>query len=262
MSKSDRDSSKTRKSASKNAKAPFGSSLRPLLPLFVIAVLITGAVYGLEQMRVRVLAQPEFHPLVKFELASPPDWVVRQEWAPHILARLQSDVGQLPNDERLVGSVANLLLSSGWVRTVHGVTRLMDGTVRVSCDYRRPIAVFCAKVNGKEAYMPVDREGYRLPVTFDQLEPEDGRWSGWIHLVGLRSDVPEVNTQFEGEDARAAIQLAAMICERGGIVESKINAIDVSNVRRPRDYRKPPIVLRRVDSDYVVRWGFADRLRA
>lgn len=255
MSKSDRENGKTRRIPARTVKVSVGGSLRPLFPLLAIVVLVAGAVYGLERMRRHVLAQPEFHPLVKFELADPPDWVVRQEWTPHILAQLQSDIGQLPNDEQLVSAVADRLHTSGWVHKVHGVCRHMDGTVRVSCDYRRPIAMLCSRLNNKEVYMPVDREGYRLPVTFEQLEPERGGWSGWIRLLGIRSPVPKVNAQFEGEDARAAIQLATMICDRGGIVEAKISAIDVSNVLHPRDRRKSPIVLWRADSNYRITWG-------
>ncbi|MBP7933633.1 MAG: hypothetical protein KA354_03190 [Phycisphaerae bacterium] len=254
MSKPDRESSKTRKIAPKNAVASLGSSLRPLLPLLVIILLIAGAVYGLEQVRYRVLAQPEFHPVVRVELADPPDWLVREQWTPHIVAGFQPGVSRLADDGQLVGNVAELLKSSGWVQKVHRVTRGMDGTVRVSCDYRRPIAMLCTKLNGKEVYIPVDREGYRLPETFEHLEPDSG-WSGWLRLIGVRTPVPRENAQFEGEDARAAIQLATMISDRGGIVASRISAIDVSNLLHPRDRRKSPIVLWRADSLYRIRWG-------
>lgn len=256
MSKSDRENSKARKAASKNAKASFGSSLRPLFPLFVIVGLIAVAVYGLERVKLHVLAQPEFHAAVKVALADPPEWVVREQWSPHILASIQPTVGELPNDERLVGRVADSLGNSGWVRRVRSVTRRMDGTVLVACDYRRPIAMLCTKMNNRETYVPVDREGYRLPGTFEQLEPDSG-WSGWLRLVGIRTPAPKVNTQFEGEDARAAIQLAATIADRGGIVASKISVIDVSNLLHPRDRRKSPIVLWRADSLYRIRWGSA-----
>lgn len=229
------------------------STLRPLWPLACVVGLIAVSIGLLERMKHHVLDQPEYRKEIKLGLLDPPEWIEREQWSPHILSTINVPPDSSLTDQELVQWIAKEFEASGWVRKVHRVNRQMDGTILVSCDYRRPIAMLHTKVEGKQAFVPVDRFGYRLPEIYEQIESN----SGWIRILGVKTCLPAVNTVFEGEDAQAAVQLAALINDQGGVVASKISAVDVSNLMNPRDRRKSPILLWRVDSDYPIAWGSA-----
>ena len=236
-----------------DADAPGGlSSLRPLLPLLCTAVLICGAVWGLEKVKARVYASSAYHPAaIKIVLANPPDWVVREKWQDRILSAVTVPPRGGWMDEALTRRVADQLTGSGWVKSVQRVSKRMDGTIEIAADYRRPIAM----VGTEQGYVPVDRDGVCLPEVYERVEAN----SGWIRIRGIASPAPKMNASFDEKrapDAVAAVRLASLIFDQGWEISSRISAIDVSNFRGRQDHRDCHIKLWTPDGT-LIKWGSA-----
>jgi len=242
-------SRKTSKQRSgKNSGPQVAGSLRPLVPLICVCVLIGAAVYGLERLKRHVYGLPAFQREVRLVLVDPPEWVVAEQWEPRILGSIP-----IPSPEEWLQSdlprrVAERLEASGWVRRVRRVTRRMDGTIGITCDYRRPIAMLLTP----KGYVPVDREGVRLPEIYSSVSPT----SGWLRIVGVESPMPPVSKPFQGADARAGVALAALIFEQGDAFTYGISAIDVRNFRGRKDKRACHIKLYTPDGT-EIQWGSA-----
>ncbi len=221
-------------------------SLRSLAGLFSLVIVIGAAVYGLERLKGRVYALPEYNPPVKVELAEPPAWVEQEQWSPRILSSIRLDSITSGLDEMLVRQVADQINRSGWVAAVKRVTQNMDGTIRIACDYRRPIAM----VQTRRGYIPVDRHGVRLPEVYQQVP--DG--SGWMCLFGVKAETPEVGEPFQGDDAVAAIRLACVLFDQD--FARRIVAIDVQNFRGRINKHDTHICLRTLDRGRID-WGSA-----
>lgn len=228
------------------------SSLRPLWPLVCMIAVVACAVWGLERIKARVYASPAYQPAaVRVVLADPPDWVVREKWQDRILASVSVPRPENWMDEQLVVRLSDRIASSGWVKAVNRVSKRMDGTIEIAADYRRPIAMLLTE----QGYVPVDRDGYRLPEVYERVDTN----SGWIRIRGVASPSPRVNMAFDEKsapDAVAAVRLAALIFEQGWDISSRISAIDVTNFRGRQDHRDCHIKLWTPEGT-LIKWGSA-----
>lgn len=264
------------------------AEFRPVVACLLMLGAIVGSVIGLEHLRDRVYAREQYNPEPKIELALSEDetWVEAEGWMPRILKRISlegamaevrnsrvSDAPppgrpdtdnqngqQSPNEDTstaqkgpdlaLLQAIADQVRDSGWVSEIERVYRDVDGTIRVSCDVRRPIAML---LTPRGRFIPVDRHGYRLPEIYDQVPLK----SGWIRIVGVESEMPDPGEQFapESEDARAAVRMASLLFDQPAVA-TEIAGIDISNFRGRVDRSENHVVLwtregRRVD------WGSA-----
>ena len=239
---------KTKKAVAKASVVSGGGIVRPLLPLICMVLLAGAAAYGLERLKDHVYRQPVYHPTIRLSLVDPPQWVAKEKWDERILSSVELPTSEQWMDADLIERIAAQLANSGWVRRVDHVTKRMDGTIEVTCDYRRPIAMLLTD----EGYLPVDRDGVRMPEVYPSVSTD----SGWLRIVGVESDVPSVNRSFAGDDAKAAVRLASLIFEQGDEVASRISAIDVINFRGRRDRRACHIKLW-TPTGSEIKWGSA-----
>jgi len=226
--------------------------LRPLVSVLSLGAVLAGAAYGLEQLKNRLYALPEYNPPINFELAQLEDvpWVEKEGWRPRILHSIHLPANRGGSESELLENIARQLEASGWVSRVRRVWKETHGTIRLACEYRRPIAML--ETSGGR-YIPVDKDGVRLPEVYDRVPSE----LGWMRIVGVQSEIPEVGTPFRGSagDAVAAVRLAALLFDQPQI-GPQISRIDVSNFDGRRDRRENHIRLwtrdgRRID------WGSA-----
>ncbi len=251
-------SRKVKKSRTKQRPAetsPRLAGLGPLLPVIAVMGVIIVTVGGLEMLRAHVLNAPEHNPKLALTLQYPAgcEWVEQEGWLPRITRAISlPGDGQLMSDD-LLSNVAKKLMASGWVRKVYSVSRDMDGTVKACCEYRRPIAMLLTPM-GK--YIPVDKEGVRLPEEYDRVETD----SGWMQIIGVQTPPPAMGHAY-GEDNRsaadavAAIRLAALLFSREEI-SSRICGIDVRNFNGRENKYKDHILLRTREGGTIV-WGSA-----
>lgn len=230
------------------------AGLGPLLPVGAVFAVVALTIGGLEWLRGRVLSVPEFNPPLKLQMEylAGAEWVAQEGWLPRIASCVK-----LPDDSRLMSAdlletVAEQFAASGWVRSVERVSRGTDGTIRVCCDYRRPIAML---LTNRGKYIPVDKDGVRLPEEYPEVETD----SGWIRILGVQSDPPPVGQAYgvsgRDEDAVAAVRLALVLFSQQEIAD-KISCIDVANFNGRENKYKTHIQLwtrdqRRID------WGSA-----
>ncbi len=230
------------------------AGLGPLLPAAAVLAVVVVAIGGLEWLRGHVLSVPEFNPPLKLKLEYLPgaEWVEQEGWLPRISASIKLPAEHQLMSENLLGSVADQIAASGWVRSVERVTRSTDGTIRVCCDYRRPIAMV---LTNRGKYIPIDKDGVRLPEEYPEVETD----SGWIRILGVQSEPPPVGQAYgvshRDEDAVAAVRLALVLFSQQEIAD-KISGIDVTNYNGREDKFKTHIRLwtrdhRRID------WGSA-----
>lgn len=224
--------------------------LTPILSALCLLVLMGGAVYGLERVKAYVYAQPEFQPELKLELGNPPAWVNTEDWTDRMLQSVT-----LPEDARymdysLLADIATQMAEGGWVSKVDRVAQETDGSIRIHCVYRRPIAMVLVN----DRFVPVDEEGYRLPESYGESHVTES--SGWLRVFGVRAQMPDVNGRFVEDDAQAAIALAKMISEQD--FAPRITSINVENFRGRVDRRKSHIYLtpRGGQKDQIA-WGSA-----
>lgn len=231
-----------------------------MFPIGAVFLVLTIAVGGLEWLRGRVMSAPEYNPPVKLKLEYQPgaEWVEQEGWLPRITSSIAIPPDRRLMDTDLVQFVSQQTAASGWVRNVRQVSRGMDGTLRVCCDYRRPIAMVYDSRLGSEPWFPVDKEGTRLPDQYTNID----RDSGWIRILGVESQLPEVGATYhrvgEETDAVAAIRLAYLLFSQPEI-NNRISAIDVSNFNGRRDRGKYPIVVWPRDGGEAkgINWGSA-----
>lgn len=218
-------------------------------------VIVAGA--GLEQLRSRVSSLPEYNPTPKLLLVDVPEWVDREGWRPQVLASIR-----LPDQPDwlgggLVRDIGEQLQRSGWVSKVKRVSQDVDGSIRIACDYRRPIAMVRTREldRGVHEYVAIDSEGVRLPQVY--LNARD---AGWLEIIGVEAAVPDPGQPFVGDDARAAADLAQVIDkqkfeDRTRVVAEQICVIDVSNFHGRKDKRRNQILLYGRGSGDPIKWG-------
>lgn len=225
--------------------------LRGLAPLFSAACLVgmlCAAVYGLERARRHVYSQPQHNPPLKLQLADAPTWVEDEGWRDRILASVCLPEQPATRDFNLLADVAGQMSASGWVSRVRQVSQDTDGTIRLLCDYRRPIAMMLVG----ERFVPIDKDGVRLPELYrpDSVREE----SGWLRVFGIETPMPEVGQPFQADDARAAVRLASLIAEQE--FAPRITGIDVTNYRG-RKNRYHSHILLHPRGGKPIEWGSA-----
>jgi hypothetical protein len=237
------------RSKSSDAGVGFGSpNARSLISALSLLVIVFLAIVGLEYLTGYVYSLPECQSDIRIELINPPDWVDGEEWRPRILSVLElPSAGEL-TDGGLVRLIARQMSASGWVSQVNRVTQDMDGTIRVDCDYRRPIAMLY--IDG--LYIPVDKDGVRLPEVYDFVAED----SGWMRIFGVSGKSPEVGEPFVQEDALAAVRLASLVFDCGPEFSNRICGIDVNNFRGRRNKHENHILLR-TRGGGLIEWGSA-----
>ncbi len=209
----------------------------------VIAVL-AGARWGLGRMEMTARGLPQCNPTPRLQIVDMPDWAMKEGWTPRLASAVSLDPADNWLDDRLAERIAERFRQSGWVKDVCWVRKYADGSIRVKCDFRRPLGM----VKAKEGYIPVDVEGYRLPEVYDRLSP------GWIVIEGVNAAPPAVGQKWEGGDLRAGIRLTAMLFDQPWA--NRISAIDVSNYQGRRDRARHHIVLA-TQQGTRIRWGSA-----
>lgn len=223
----------------------------------VLAVLAAG-VYWMERLRDHVYARADLDQPVRLELAAGEDmeWIEREGWAPRILSSIKLPENLDWKDEKLLARVAEQMAQSCWVSNVEQVVKMMDGTVRIVCDVRRPIAMIYVNSNLEHpmlshGFIPVDAHGVRLPEEYENVQPDDG----WMRIFGVDSNPPDVGKAYEGSsDGAAAVKLAELLFKQD--YAWRISAIDVTNYRGRRDRAKSHIVLRTRSGGEII-WGSA-----
>ncbi len=243
-----------RSRAERAAHAADGSRAAPgpLLSFGAVVSLIVAGIVGLEHLRGRVYRLPENQPAPRLEIVLRPDqaWVEREEWKPRIVRSVRLEPLACLSEPDMLRMVAEQLTASGWLSSVMRVTRNRDGVINVQGEFRRPIAMMHAHEGG---YVPVDREGVRLPERYDDVSAD----LGWMRIIGVQSGLPEPGRAYrpEDEDALAGIRLAALLFDQGEVA-TRISAIDMTNFRGREDPRRNHIRIWTRDQQQIE-WGAA-----
>ncbi len=214
------------------------------LTVLAVVALVVSVRWALGRMEQTARQLEACNPKPRLMLADLPDWAEKEGWTPRLASAVALDASDAWLDDQLTVRVAERFRRSGWVKDVHWVRKYPDGSVRVKCEYRRPIGM----VQVKDEYVPVDIEGYRLPEVYDRLSP------GWIMIAGVSSPPPPVGQKWTGSDLQAGIRLTAMFFDLPWA--NRIASIDVSNYRGRRDAGRSHIVLA-TQQGTRIRWGSA-----
>lgn len=237
-----------------SGEAPF-AGLSPLLPVGAVLSILIATVCCLEWLRSQVMSAPEYNaePKIKLEFMRGSEWVLQEGWLPRIQASLKPPKDCRLTSDELLREVAKEISASGWVRSVEQVNRGMDGTIRVLCDYRRPIAMV---LTNRGKYIPIDKDGVRLPEEYEKVESD----SGWMRILGVQSEPPAVGRAYgeqrDDADAVAAVRLAFVLFSQAEIAD-KISGIDVSNFNGRENKFKTHITLYPRDGRPGIGWGSA-----
>lgn len=221
-----------------------GLSRQQWLTVVCVVAFIIGVRWALGRMEQTARQLPACCPSPRLQLADLPEWAVKEGWTSRLASVVSLDNTDVWLDERLTQNVAAKFRRSGWVKDVRWVRKYTDGSVRVSCEFRRPIGM----VQTREGFVPVDIEGYRLPEVYDRLSP------GWIMITGVSSSAPAPGRQWNDGDVRAGVRLTAMLFDQPWA--NRITAIDVSNYHGRRDPGRHHIVLA-TQQGTRIRWGSA-----
>jgi len=231
--------------------------LWPLVPSACVVAVVVLSISGLEKLKARFYDAPDYkRPLkVQLEYCKGAEWLEKENLIDSIAAVVRLPADQSLLDRNVLKEAQAQMLASGWVKRVDYVARDMDGTIRMLCDYRRPIAMIGVKNGSETTYVPVDREGFRLPGNFSY---DVAVQSGYMLIQGVQCKMPPIGETFcrtatKNNDAMAALSLAECIFSQGDAA-LKIKAIDVSNFKGRVDPRATPVKLV-ARNDHEVRWG-------
>jgi hypothetical protein len=231
------------------------SALRTMATPLCFVVLVVVALYSLEKLKQHVQSLPVCQQPVRVELAIDDDneWVEQEGWKPRIMQAVDFPESQPLMDAQALRLVADRLEKSGWVQEVESVQRQADGTIRMHCDFRRPIAMLEIERDHGVYYVPVDREGYRLPEVYSSLD-DAGAWIRIVGVVNPDEKLPEVGERFVDEDVVAGVQLASLLFRQ--TFSRQICAVDMTNYRGRID-RRGAHVLVWPRSGRAFEWGSA-----
>lgn len=219
-------------------------SRRQWLTLTAFVGLCVGVRIGLGRLERTVREVLPYNPAPRIQLVDLPAWVVQEGWAERFAASIVLDPSDRWLDPGLCTRVAQQVARSGWVKRVRWVRQESDGTIRVSCEFRRPIGM----VRTDQGYIPVDAECVRLPEVYESLGP------GWIGIAGIECGPCPIGQRWPGDDVRAAVDLTRELMSEPWC--GRIRMIDVANFGGRKNRRAHPIVLV-TDTGTEIRWGSA-----
>jgi hypothetical protein len=137
-------------------------------------------------------------------LADAPRWMsqaVRMELQSHV-AQAVSDK---PMDSKSLRQAAGALHRDPWVRQVHQVQRMAQGSVCVRAEYREPVAV----VEGRDGYHLIDRAGVCLPGLYFRHQVDR---LGLPLITGVASAPPRTaGERWDGAEIDAAVALIHLL---------------------------------------------------
>ncbi len=110
-------------------------------------------------------------------------------------------------DQQALADARAALLASPWIKQVHQVQRVGDGTVQVTADYRTPV-VAVRDMAQDDAYYLVDIEGVVLAGPWRRSTVAGQRFQ---YIAGVASRPPAAGEVWPGEDVQAGIDLAALL---------------------------------------------------
>jgi len=244
--RSKRKSARSRIVAALTSRARFfagGLARRLTLP----ALLLTAVGVLLWRLEMHVAERRPPEP-VQIQWAELPDWLA-EPGNEHILADLRACSGLTDaddwNDSDLVARVAAELSRPdvGWVRDVRRVMKIPGGTLRIYCDFRRPVAWVRF---GRYDYL-VDADGVRLPGRYRR---ESSGGSGLVPVVGVRTPPPPVGAPWPGHDVGSVIQVAALL-ER----QPFSRQLAGMQLRRTGSNDVPELILLTDQNESCIRWG-------
>ena len=224
-----------------------------MLSLLTLSGLIVAAVFGLERLKGRVASLPEYVTAPKVELVDTPKWLDQENWRQYVLASIHLPAKTNWLDGKLVQDVGRQLTESGWASRIKRITRDVHGTIRISCEYRRPIAMVRleqAEADGYPSYVAIDKDRVRLPQVY-----RDAGQFAWMEIIGLEAAVPEPGQAFQGGDAKAAVDLVQLLSRQP--FARQIRAVDVSNFHGRKDRRQDHIYLLARGRSKPITWGSA-----
>jgi len=217
--------------------------------LGVLTGLGAGWAYGLPALEQYVARLPEYQRGLRVELVEIPAWLQAN---PHVVERILEAAGVSSRDRRLDGSlarrVAGKVSANGWVERVNQVSIGADDVVRVSCDYREPVAWV---VHGSFYYL-VDKACVRLPGRY--VRGEVTREGGLLLVAGVVEPPPPEGQTWSGVDVRVGVQMVGLLRDRP--FYNQIVEVLVENHGGRRDRRRPHIELT-TDAGARIRWGRA-----
>ncbi|TWT90164.1 hypothetical protein Mal64_05480 [Pseudobythopirellula maris] len=162
---------------------------------------------------------------IELSPAAPP-WV-RSDLRGEALATagLVGELSALDAPDRLQQRVADALRFHPWVRDVTGVVLTPPHGLRVSLEYRMPVAVAYAAQGGPASrWLPIDAEGYRLPA--GDLSANELRLLPRIQSAGA---APLVGEPWEDPRLRGAVALIVRL----GPAWRELRLVDVTPSPRP-----------------------------
>jgi len=248
--------SRTRKAKTRNRR-PAADASRAGARTAALAVLWTGtfvaAAYGLHQL-VPYVRTVNTAPM-RIEWTGLPQWLQDDYWS-HILKDLEQrialDPAADPYDWRVCPYVAERLAGSAWIERVRQVTKLQDGRVQISAEFRKPLAM----IERDGIVHLVDSSGVRLPESW---YARSANRAGWFVIEGVRAHPPAPGERWVGRDVQAGLRLVRFLAsaENSGRLpfRKEIRAIDVGNVGGRLEPRAGQLRIRTTDPDCVIHWG-------
>ena len=208
--------------------------LRAGMVLLVLGV-AAAALYG---QRRRLIAAWSGLPTTAavVRLAQVPRWMPR-ELARDIQADIESAAGDAEHprsifDADLARDVYRRAAANPWVARVEKVLKRPDGTLLVSCEFRRPFALVRSATLPAEMLTPVDAEGVVLPLPGRLLSA-----NAFIVIGDVASRPPPPGEKWDAPDLADGLRLLKLICHKPYAKE--ITAIDVRNYNGRISPREP-----------------------
>lgn len=209
----------------------------------LVLVIGIGGWLGRDLMLTR-LAGPEPAPLEASDivLADAPSWTPQVVHAA-IRSTVRAHTDRRPVDGEGLRAAAEALRRDPWVRQLHQIRRTPQGTVLVRAELREPAAL----VSTHHGYILIDREGVRLPLTYqDRHLPHLD-----LPIVrGVMADPPVIGERWPGLRVQAALEMMQTL-----ETEAWANRLTVIDVATHDRLGRPEVWLEL--AGVWVKWGLA-----
>jgi hypothetical protein len=171
---------------------------------------------------------------------------------PHVADRVLRSAGLDKRDRRLDCALAcrlgRRIAADGWVKQVKQVSVGADNVIRISCDYREPVAWVA---HGSFFYL-VDKDRVRLPGRYNR--DEVSRDGGLLTIAGVDKPPSAEGKPWPGADLQAGVQMVNLL--RGRPYYNQLTEVVVENYGGRRDRYRSHIEIT-TDSGGRVYWGRA-----